>query len=57
MRNGNERVLAYKLAKEIDQKNLGEVSGGASNATHQQTVHVTGNSSSPDVSYDVSVDW
>jgi hypothetical protein len=57
MKNSKERVLAYKLAKEIDHKDLGEVSGGVADATTQQTVHPTGNSSSPDFEYDVKVDW
>lgn len=53
MQKIEERVLAYKLAKEIDLKDLDEVSGGSL----QPTAQITGNSSSPDGSADVSVDW
>ncbi|WP_156935633.1 hypothetical protein [Legionella fairfieldensis] len=48
-----ERVLAYTLAKEIDYKDLDEVSGGSV----QTTAQVTGNVSSPDGAGDVTVDW
>lgn len=50
----NERVLAYTLAKEIDNKELAEVSGGSVQATLRPT------GSSPrdyDGVADVSVDF
>lgn len=53
MKKDEERVLAYKLAKEIDFQDLDEVSGGSM----RSTVRLTGNSSSADGAGDVSVDW
>ena len=55
MEKVEERVLAYKLAKEIDLKDLAEVSGG--NATVQKTGGPTGNEKSLDGQLDTTVDW
>lgn len=58
MKNEKERVFAYTLAKEIDNSELTEVSGGSSQTTSKQTVRATGGSGQGvDVAYDVSVDW
>ncbi len=53
MERNEERVLAYKLAKEIDLKDLEEVSGGSI----QPTVKITGSNTSPDGVVDVTADW
>lgn len=54
MEKRNERVLAYKLAKEIDNDELDNVSGGS---VHK-TTRVTGDSArGPDCEVDVTVDW
>ncbi len=53
MEKVDERVLAYKLAKEIDLKDLDEVTGGSV----KPTGHVTGNEKSPDGAGDVTYDW
>lgn len=54
-----ERVLAYNLAKEINQTELAAVSGGGSSQlTNTQTLQPTGSSTrDADVSIDVSFDW
>lgn len=57
MENVDERVLAYKLAKEIDLKDLAEVSGGNANATVQKTGGPTGTEKSLDGQIDTTVDW
>ncbi|KTD33579.1 hypothetical protein Lnau_2330 [Legionella nautarum] len=53
MENNKERILAYKLAKELSPEDLGKVAGGSV----EGTVKVTGNSSSPDGGVDTRVDW
>jgi hypothetical protein len=53
MEKNEERILAYTLAKEIDPKDLDEVSGGS----FKPTGGVTGSPSNPDGFGDVTVDW
>lgn len=55
MEKNKERVLAYKLAKEIDHKDLVEVSGGG--FCHRPSGGVTGSPSSMDGNIDVVIDW
>lgn len=57
MEKVDERVLAYKLAKEINLKDLAEVSGGNANATVQKTGGPTGTEKSLDGQIDTTVDW
>jgi bacteriocin-like protein len=58
MKNEKERVFAYTLAKEINIKDLAQVSGGAAQMTYVQTVQGTGNSDTGlDVRYDCTFDW
>ncbi|AHE66201.1 hypothetical protein [Legionella oakridgensis] len=58
MEDNNVRVLAYTLARIIDNNELSKVSGGASQMTHSETVKGTGGSGQGvDVVYDQSVDW
>lgn len=53
MEKVDDRVLAYKLAKEIDLKDLDEVSGG----TVRGTAGPTGSTGNMDGNVDVTVDW
>jgi len=50
------RVLAYSMAKEIDQSKLSDVSGGV-NMSHHETLRPTGSTGNMDGFVDVSVDW
>lgn len=56
MEKQQERVLAYKLAKEIDHDQLSDVSGG-SWMTSRMTFGPTGSSGSQDGHVDVVVDF
>lgn len=52
-----ERVLAYTMAKSLDQNELAEVSGGM-HMTHTSTAGPSGSyPGSWDVHVDISVDW
>ncbi|MBA2653370.1 MAG: hypothetical protein H0U73_14075 [Tatlockia sp.] len=58
MENSQARILAYNLAKELNPKELDEVSGGAGWITTSHTCFVpTGPFSNLDGIVDVSVDW
>ncbi len=51
------RVLAYSLATVLDKESLSTISGGGgAQMTSRQTVKITG-AQSPDIAYDVAVDW
>ena len=53
MENQNERVLAFKLARKLDDDDLKKIAGG----TSKRTAGPTGNSSNYDGEVDVSIDW
>lgn len=57
METNQERILAYALAKELNPKDLGEVSGGGVTWTNNRTVTPTGDVRSPDAQIDASLDW
>jgi bacteriocin-like protein len=58
MKKEKERVFAYTLAKEIDVKDLAQISGGSAQTTYAQTIKATGSSDTGiDIQYDVTVDW
>lgn len=58
MKKEHERVLAYKVAKEITGKQLNEISGGsASLGTKINRVLLTAPASGPDVRYETGLDW
>ncbi len=59
METNQNRVLAYNLAKELDPKELNDVSGGANSwsSTHHYSGGPTGQIGSMDGKVDVSVDW
>lgn len=50
------RVLAYSMAKEINPKELVDVSGG-SNWSHHETLRATGSTGNMEGFVDVTVDW
>ena len=57
MKNGFNRVLAYKLSTIINDEDLSNVAGGSAQMSTRQTFQPTGSSAQgPDVHYDVSVD-
>lgn len=57
METNEERVLAYNLAKEINPKDLGEVSGGGNNICMEPSGLLSGNSLNMDTKIDFKVDW
>jgi bacteriocin-like protein len=56
MESRRERVLAYTLAKEIDNDELSKVSGGGGMTTHM-TFRPSGQVNHLDAEVDVTVDW
>lgn len=60
MEKNQERVLAYQLAKQLDDVDLENVAGGggmAWNMTHNNCGHLSGTNGQWDVSVDISLDW
>lgn len=58
MEKNNERVLAYTMAKQLSEKEMMEVSGGAANYTTQRTVRATGvGGQGVDGVVDITIDW
>lgn len=58
MENKKERVLAYRLAKEISNEELEQVSGGIGfKMTTSATFRPTGSTGQMDAFVDISVDW
>ncbi|MGQ3889825.1 bacteriocin [Legionella sp. CNM-1927-20] len=58
MESSKERTLAYQLAKEIDHKDLEQVSGGNGyKMTSRATCSPTGSTGQWDTVIDISVDW
>jgi len=57
MENGANRVLAYLLAKTIDDNHLDQIAGGSAHMSSRHTVQVSGGSAQgPDFYYDVAAD-
>ena len=53
-----ERVLAYTLAKVMNQNELSEVSGGGGGLwCHDMTVQASGSNGNMDTILDVHLDW
>lgn len=59
MEKKQQRVLAYTLAKEVNNEELIQVSGGAAqwNFTHHPSGHFCGSNGMWDASVDVTIDW
>lgn len=57
MKQEQSRVLAYRLAKEINHAELEDISGGATGFTQKWTAYPTGETRSPDGQMDFTIDW
>lgn len=57
MEKEQSRVMAYRLAKEIDHAELEQISGGTSSITHKYTARPTAPDGAIDGQLDASVDW